>query len=85
MNLTVREQSGQVRVSFEDFLGNVCIMQTHLTQTYNEIRLRLGVINTHDNHESTPMYLSREDMILLLPYLEHFAKHGELPFEFLKD
>jgi hypothetical protein len=47
--------------------------------------LRFGVINTHDNHESTPMYLTKEDVMLLLPFLEHFAKYGELPFEFLKE
>jgi len=85
MQIHVKENSGQVRVSFTDYLDNDCIMQTYITNVTNEVRLRFGVINTHDNSESAPMYLSREDVILLLPFLEYFAKHGELPFEFLKE
>lgn len=84
MKIQVKESSGQVRVSFNDHVDNECLLQTHKT-AYDEIRLRFGVINTHDDHESTPMYLTKEDVMLLLPFLEHFAKHGELPFEFLKD
>lgn len=84
MHIVVKENSGQVRIVFGDYLDNDCIIQTYVTSE-KEVQLRFGVINTHDNHESTPMYLSRADILVLLPFIEYFAKHGTLPYEFLKD
>jgi len=83
MEINVKENGGLLRISFRDRVDNNCIIQAYKSTAIDEMVIRFGVISDAEEQESIPMSLTRDQLILLMPFLESFCRTGKLPFEFL--
>lgn len=80
MELNVRNNAGLVRIQFRDNVDNHCIAQVYKSSISGEDKLRIGVIESFNGVESTPMCLSRDEAKVLLSILYYFSEYGTLPF-----
>lgn len=80
MEISLKENGGLIRLTFEDRVGNHCIMQVYESTVDNTELIRLGVILDFDDNVSSAMSLTREQLMLLMPFLDFFCKNKKLPF-----
>lgn len=66
-----------IRITFTDFLDNVCIIQE--SKTGGNPKIRIGVLESSDgNVTNVRMSLDQETLKIILPYLINFANTNSL-------